>query len=94
MKRMLGMSALFVLSVAGEAMADCNSTRVLDLTALLKGNTVCVGGGGSWNAQEFHDGTSGTANNLIDWHHGPRDPTKGKKELPNRDPTDPSVCGR
>ncbi len=40
------------------------------LSTLLVGNTVCVGSTGNWQAQEWHQGSSGLANNLIDFKHG------------------------
>lgn len=78
------------LSVSTLVNADCTEgTRVEDLSDLLVGKTVCVPNGSGWDAQEYHQSPSGAADNLIDWHSGPRDPSKGKKELPNTDPTDP-----
>ena len=61
-------------ALTGEVMATCNTgTRVTNLagtSGLLVGNTACDGSSGNWNAQEFHSGTSGVLNNLIDWKHG------------------------
>lgn len=34
------------------------------------GNTVCVGSTGNWEGQEWHSGTSGDADNLIDFKGG------------------------
>ena len=91
MKRMIPANVLFLVSLTGSAVAvaDCSSPVVQNLSNLLPGNTACVSDGGGWKAQEYHAGSSGQDNNLIDWHHGRRDPSKGKKELPNTDPTDP-----
>lgn len=65
------------LGVSANAAAVCPiisdplATRVTNLTGLLNGNTVCVGSGSSWQAQEYHE--VGT-NKLIDYKHGPKVP--------------------
>ncbi len=44
------------------------------LSELLYQKTVCVSSGASWEAQEFHGGSSSVGGPLIDWKRGPVDP--------------------
>jgi len=75
MKRIIVPGVLLLMGVTGEVLAVCNSggTRVSDLagaSGLLKGNTVCDGAAGNWNAQEQHRDASGSVKNLWDYKHG------------------------
>ncbi len=76
--KIVGFSLLCGLS--GAVAADCNSTALTqsELEGLLPGKTVCASyNGDQW--QEFHSGTSGGANNLIDYKKGkdhPVDPSE------------------
>lgn len=74
MKRLIIASVVLLAGISGEAMAvDCSSnTRITNaaLTALIQGKTVCATlGAEKW--QEYHSGSSGGANNLIDYKKGP-----------------------
>jgi hypothetical protein len=80
MKPIILISSLLLLNtlVTETQAATCSAslplgaTQVLDpaLTALLQGNTVCVGNASPWQAQEYHQTPSGGTNNLIDFKHG------------------------
>lgn len=89
MKIFFVVGALAFAFVSGQASAACaesggwkkmnvaGSGGSLALSTL-GGKTVCVGSSPTWEAQEFHQGTSGAANNLIDFKRGPghaTDPT-------------------
>lgn len=74
MKRLMITSLVLLAGISGEAMAvDCSpSTRITDaaLATLIQGKTVCATQGAEkW--QEYHSGSSGVANNLIDYKKGP-----------------------
>jgi len=70
---------LLASAVTGEAMAVCSGTQVTGpaLTTLLQSTMVCKSNGVDWEWQEYHSGSSGQANNLIDYKKGadPIDPT-------------------
>lgn len=73
MKRLILASIVLLAGISGEAIAvDCRATtRITNaaLATLIQGKTVCAAlGAEKW--QEFHSGTSGTANNLIDYKKG------------------------
>lgn len=88
MKPIIFMSILLPALATGEAMAVCqpnpDGVRVGALNTLLQGYTVCKASdkpGWGWEWQEFHSGSSGQNNNLIDFKKGPpapgnTDPTK------------------
>lgn len=79
MKKFLLAASLGVVlaTMTGQALAVCSGggrvNTVTALTTLLQGNTVCVPAVTvptmTW--QELHSGTSGGANNLIDFKRGP-----------------------
>lgn len=82
MKKIFLASTMALALVSGSAMAVCSSGAGWkkannggtggnpDITAVLSGNTVCVGSAPTWTAQEYHQ-SGGT---LIDWKRGPSAP--------------------
>jgi hypothetical protein len=69
-------TAIFLGSLSSFSFASCpnGNTGYID-HATLSGKTVCVGGAGNWENQEYH----APGGNLIDWKKGasdPKDPTK------------------
>lgn len=83
MKISFAMSAVVLAFVSGQASAACaegagwkqmnaaGSGGSLALSTLA-GKTVCVGSAPTWDAQEFHSGTTG--GDLIDYKRGPGHP--------------------
>ena len=86
MKAIIFMSVFLSVLATEEAMAVCPTVtspvavRSAALTTLLPGKMVCKRNTANtdWDWQEYHSGTSGAANNLIDYKKGsnPVDPTK------------------
>ena len=76
MKRLMVVTSIVSLAgIAGAAVANCTDNQVknADITSLVSGKTVCATqGGDKW--QEYHSGSSGANNNLIDWKKGTSDP--------------------
>lgn len=73
MKRLVIAGVVLLAGISGEVMAvDCSSPTKISgsaLTNLIPNKTVCaVLGAEKW--QEWHSGSSGSDNNLIDWKKG------------------------
>jgi hypothetical protein len=61
---------VLVAAVAGEAMAACTGTQIVNVMGLLAGMTVCKSNGSDWEWQEYHTPGGG---DLIDYKKGPTD---------------------
>jgi len=83
MKKFAVMGAVALAFVSGQAAAVCSETagwKKMNATgsggslalSTLGGKTVCVGAPPTWDAQEFHSGTTG--GDLIDYKRGPGHP--------------------
>lgn len=81
MKNMILSSGMFLLVNVSQSFAQSAPSCGVGITPIpasdIISHTVCVGAGaspGDWEAQEYHAGSSGSPNNLIDFKKGSSDP--------------------
>ncbi len=66
---LLAGTAAFTQTLAQATLA-CDSGDSIVSASEVIGNTVCVGSAGNWEGQEWHSGSTGVADNLIDFKGG------------------------